>query len=206
MDSHGNLPLYIFAAFLFSLIHSDLLFVMSLLEIPDHLALSYTDKLAIYMVSRFQNSLLPMDNITWPKIPPLCIPMQTVYEANRMVTIISKVYQNMNMSLTFDNILLNSCPVTISNVDIIQLGEQIKRRGHLMVPLDTDEEEYTVLTEPAVVTDRSGYVLLWYLSGAISQSNQVSMSLSSVTILLTDQSSDTSGNSYCCYLSLFSAV
>ena len=206
MDSHGNLPLYIFAAFLFSLIHSDLLFVMSLLEIPDHLALSYTDKLATYMVSRFQNSMLPMDNITQPKIPPPRIPMQTICEANRMVTIISKAYQKKGMSLTFDNTLLNSCPVTISNVDIIQLGEQIKRRGHSMVPLDANEEEYTVLTKPAVVTDRSGYMLLWYLPGAISQPNQVSMFLSSTTISLTDQSSNASGNSYYCCLGLFSAV
>ena len=75
-----------------------------------------------------------------------------------------------------------------------------------MVLLDTDEEEYTVLTKPAVVTDHSGYVLLWYLPGVISQPNQVSMSLSSVTISPTDQSSNTSGNSYCCCLGLFPAV
>ena len=50
------------------------------------------------------------------------------------------------MSLTFDNTLLNSCPVTISNVNIIRLGKQIKRRGHLMVPSDTNEEEYVYST------------------------------------------------------------
>ena len=76
-----------------------------------------------------------------------------------MVTIISKAYQHKSMSLIFDNILLNFCPVTISNVDIIQFGEQIKRRGHSTVSLDPNEDEYTVTTKPAIIINCSGCVL-----------------------------------------------
>jgi hypothetical protein len=173
---------------------------MNSTEVPDHWAISYTDKLAAYMVARFRTALLPTDATLPKEIPNPQIPMQTVCEANRMVGIMARAYRNKGMVPTYIRSYPTNChPVTISDVDIIRLGERMKRGANSSMPSDADTQAYGDLTEPAVITDRTGYVLLWYLPGAISEPNQVSVSQSSRTISLMDRARNISGNScHCC--------
>lgn len=75
--------------------------------------------------------------------------------------------------------------VVIDNIDIIRLGEKVnnnnshsmkdKTPDDLARDLHSAEEASERMTEPCVITDRSGYILLWYLPGLVSDPNQVSI-------------------------------
>jgi hypothetical protein len=67
------------------------------------------------------------------------------------------------------------CLLVHINVDIIRLTEDVQCRSDRtkadsILPL-------TELTEPTLIMDRSGNVLVWYLPGALSGPNQVSPTL-----------------------------
>lgn len=76
----------------------------------------------------------------------------------------------------------------LQDLEIIRLAEK-KGTAQLISDNDCVEEipPLQQLTEPAVIVDRSGYILLWYLPGLVSQPNQASLIRLRDIRALTDQ-------------------
>ena len=66
-------------------------------DIPDHWAISNTDTLATYMVSRFQEALQTTAAIERKAVAHPHIPLETICEADRMVGILARAYRNKGM-------------------------------------------------------------------------------------------------------------
>lgn len=155
--------------------------------IPEEWALSLTDVFAHYMVARFNASVSSDGNPRYLSIPDPRLTVPAICEADRMVRILVGAYRNKGEVAEFTcctYVILTLLLVVIDNIDIIRLGEKFNGHNSQTLKGKTPEEidgdlesayeELEQLTKPSVVTDRSGYILLLYLPGLVSNPNQVS--------------------------------
>jgi hypothetical protein len=154
---------------------------------PNTWGLSLTDIFARYMVSRFNSAISSETDPGYTEIPRE-LSVAAVCEADRMVRILLEAYHNKGRTSGFSNrvcSILTVHLVVIDTIDIIRLGEKANKSNSQSMKdktpddLDRDlqiaEEGLERLTEPCVITDRSDYILLWYLPGLVSDPNQVSI-------------------------------
>lgn len=147
--------------------------------------MSLTDIFARYMVSRFNAEISSQTKPGHTEIPRE-LTVSALCEADRMVRILSEAYRNKGGASAFAtriDSILTFLLVVIDNIDIIRLGEKAnntnfhsmkgKTPEDLCRDLQHAEEASERVTEPCVITDRSGYILVWYLLGLVSDPNQV---------------------------------
>ena len=121
-------------------------------------------------------------------LPPLDLSVELVCDCELLAAIAAKAYMNRGMGLTTNRNL----PIWWSeNTDAVKLNAWDAQRYDASLPKkpmgrnEADEERmkkrYPInedyndqpINEPAIVVDRHGKILVWYLPGALSKARQV---------------------------------
>jgi hypothetical protein len=140
--------------------------------VPAHWALALTDAVARYMVPQFEEQLLQPSAKANNALPLPDVGLETLCETDHMVGKMLATNQNQCELALLYRMHCEHCLLVHVNVDIICLTEDVQCRSNRNEADPT--HLLTELTEPTLITDRSGNILVWYLPGALSAPNQVS--------------------------------
>jgi hypothetical protein len=124
------------------------------------------------MVPLFKEQLLQhLGKVNGP-LPLPDVSLETLCEMDHMVGKILAAYQNQSEQAILYSMHCERCLLVHININTIHLTEDVQHRS------DRTEADPTLplteLTEPTLIMDWSGNVLVWYLPGALSGPNQVS--------------------------------